>query len=85
MIICDVVVKKTIFKPEHPKTFRAILERVCEVFPKKYMQKNELFTNLLATKIRIWAVIMFVTLNTVIAARNHSNLKIFGKIFKKSV
>ena len=35
MIIRDVVVKKTIFKPEHQKTFRAIPERVCEVFPKK--------------------------------------------------
>ena len=30
MINCDVVVKKTIFKPEHPKTFRAVPERVCE-------------------------------------------------------
>ena len=35
MIIRDVVVKKTIFTPEHQKTFRAIPERVCEVFPKK--------------------------------------------------
>ena len=32
---CDVVVKKTIFKPEHQKSFRAIPERVCDVFPKK--------------------------------------------------
>ena len=35
MIICDVVVIKTIFKPEHQKTFRAIPERVCELFHKK--------------------------------------------------
>ena len=35
MIICDVVVKNTIFKPEHQKTFRAIPERVCEAFSKK--------------------------------------------------
>ena len=35
MIICDVVVIKTIFKPEHQKSFRAIPERVCEVFSKK--------------------------------------------------
>ena len=35
MIIRDVVVKETIFKPEHQKTFRAVPERVCEVFPKK--------------------------------------------------
>ena len=34
MIICDVVVIKTIFKSEYQKTFHAILpERVCEVFP----------------------------------------------------
>ena len=35
IIIYDVVVMKTIFKPEHQKTFRAVPERVCEVFPKK--------------------------------------------------
>ena len=35
MIICDVVVIKTIFKPKHQKPFRPIPERVCEVFPKK--------------------------------------------------
>ena len=40
MIIRDVVVKKTIFKPEHQKTFRAIPERVCEVFLKKKIKKN---------------------------------------------
>ena len=35
MIIYDVVVMKTISKPEHQKTFRAAPERVCEVFFKK--------------------------------------------------
>ena len=35
MIICDVVVMKTISKPEHQKTFRAAPERFCEVFFKK--------------------------------------------------
>ena len=35
MIICDVVVIKTIFKSKHQKTFHAIPERVYEVFPKK--------------------------------------------------
>ena len=42
MIICDVVVIKTIFKPEHQKSFRAIPERVCEVFPKNQGIKNTL-------------------------------------------
>ena len=42
MIICDVVVIKTIFKPEHQKSFRTIPERVCEVFPKNQVIKNTL-------------------------------------------
>ena len=41
MIICDVVVIKTIFKSEHQKTFRAIPYRVCEVFTKKHGKKTK--------------------------------------------